>query len=160
MTITVRAAAREDVPALVRLRLANAEQHIRLDPAVYRLPEADVVRQHFEDVLSGGSDVLVLVADVDGEVAGMAELVPLPDPPAHQIAVPRPAADVHTVVLHAHRGRGVGKALLAGVERAASARGVTALHAGVLTLNEDAVRFYASAGYGPRGTMLRKELPA
>ena len=85
----------------------------------------------------------------------MAELVPLPEPPAHQIAVPRPAADVHTVVLDAYRGRGVGKALLAEVERAASERGVSVLYAGILTLNEAAVGFYTAAGHGPRGTMLR-----
>ena len=42
-SITVRLAEREDVRALVRLRLANAEQHIRLDPAVYRLPDAESV---------------------------------------------------------------------------------------------------------------------
>ncbi len=35
---------------------------------------------------------------------------------------------------------------------------MSVLHAGILTLNQDAVGFYASAGYGPRGTMLRKEL--
>ncbi|WP_179118466.1 GNAT family N-acetyltransferase [Saccharothrix sp. ALI-22-I] len=149
---------REDVAALVRLRLANAERHIQLDPAVYRLPDADVVRRHFEDVLSGGSDVLIFVAEVDGGIAGMAELVPLPDPPEHQIAVPRRAADVHTVVLDGYRGRGVGKALLREAERAASERGVSTIYAGILTLNQNAVRFYASAGFGPRGTMLRKEL--
>ncbi|MEU4444092.1 GNAT family N-acetyltransferase [Actinosynnema sp. NPDC050801] len=74
--------------------------------------------------------------------------------------MPRPSADVHTVVLDGYRGRGVGKALLAEVERAAARRGLSVLYAGILTLNEDAARFYTSAGYTQRGTMLRRELPA
>src|SRR6266566_3332009 len=127
MSIMVRAAVRDDVAALVRLRLANAERHIQLDPAVYRMPDVETVRRYFEDVVSAGSDVLIFVADVDGEVAGMAELVPLPDPPDHQIAVPRRAADIHTAVLDGYRGRGVGKALLREAERTAVERGVSVI---------------------------------
>lgn len=65
MKIPVRAARPEDVPALVRLRLANAERHIELDPVAYRLPDAGAVRRYFEGVLSppAPGDVLVLVAE-------------------------------------------------------------------------------------------------
>jgi hypothetical protein len=77
VSIMVRAAVREDVAALVRLRLANAERHIQLDPAVYRLPDVEFVRRYFEDALSAGSDVLIFVADIGGEIVGTAEVVPL-----------------------------------------------------------------------------------
>jgi GNAT superfamily N-acetyltransferase len=116
-----------------------------------------VVRRHFENVLAG-SDIVILVAEVDGRVVGMVELHPVPDPPDHQIAVPRRAAEIHTVVLDQHRGRGVGQRLVAEAERLAAERGVVVISAGILSLNEGAVRFYASAGYGPRGTWLRKLL--
>ncbi|MFF3438295.1 hypothetical protein [Streptosporangium sp. NPDC002721] len=99
MSILVRGAAREDVSALVRLRLANAERHVQLNPAVYRVPGVEAVRGHFEEVLSTGSKTLILVAEVAGEVVGMVEVVPLADPPDHQILAPRRAAEVHTVVL-------------------------------------------------------------
>ncbi|MGW0868644.1 N-acetyltransferase family protein [Streptomyces sp. NPDC002611] len=156
MPILVRAAERDDVPALVRLRLANAERHVQLDPAVYRVPDTEAVRRHFEEVLSG-SKVVILVAEVVGEVVGMVEMVLLADPPDHQILAPCRAADIHTVVLDGHRGEGVGSALLIAAEQAAAERGVSIIYAGIFAPNKRAVRFYSSAGFRPRGTLLSKE---
>lgn len=157
MAITVRKARPADVAALVRLRIANAQAHVELDPARFRVPDAEAVRGHFERVVRGW-DVLILVAEVDGQVAGMVEVVPAPVPPDHQILIPRQTADIHTVVLAEYRDLGLGRALIEEAERAAAQRGVVALGASILTLNEGALRFYAAAGYGPHGTWLRKEL--
>ncbi|MEO3869953.1 GNAT family N-acetyltransferase [Nonomuraea sp. B12E4] len=158
MSILIRAAGREDVPALVRLRLANAETHVRLAPAIYRLPDPEAVRRHFEDALSAETKALISVAEVGGEVVGMVEVVLLADPPDHQILIPRRAAEVHTVVLDGHRGEGIGAALLRAAERTAAEHGVSIIYAGIFTPNEQAVGFYSSAGFGPRGTLLSKEL--
>jgi GNAT superfamily N-acetyltransferase len=84
------------------------------------------------------------------------EVVPLADPPDHQILVPRRAAEIHTVVLDGHRGEGVGSVLVTAAEQAAAERGVLILHAGIFTRNHGAVRFYSSIGFGPRGTVLSK----
>ena len=157
MSILVRAAERDDVPALVRLRLANAERHVQLDAAVYRVPDTEAVRRHFEEVLSVESKVVILVAEVVGEVVGMVEVVLLADPPDHQILAPCRAADIHTVVLDGHRGEGVGSALLIAAEQAAAERGVSIIYAGIFAPNKGAVRFYSSAGFTPRGTLLSKE---
>ncbi|MDP9868342.1 MULTISPECIES: GNAT family N-acetyltransferase [Streptosporangium] len=157
MSILIRAAEREDVPALVRLRLANAERHLQLDPAVYRVPDVEDVRGHFEEVLSTESKVLILVAEVVGEVVGMVEVVLLADPPAHQILAPCRAAEIHTVVLDGHRGEGVGSALLTAAEQAAAEHGVSIIYAGIFASNNGAVRFYSSAGFGPRGILLSKQ---
>jgi GNAT superfamily N-acetyltransferase len=161
MSILVRTAEREDVSVLVRLRLANAERHVHLDPAIYRVPDIEAVRRHFEEVLSAESKVLILVAEAAGEVAGMVEVVLLADPPDHQILILRRAAEIHTVVLDGHRGQGVGSALVIAAEQAAAERGVSilyaGLYAGIFALNEEAIRFYSSAGFGPRGTLLSKE---
>ncbi|SEM59166.1 GNAT family N-acetyltransferase [Streptacidiphilus jiangxiensis] len=161
MSIKVRVAAQGDVPALVRLRLANAERHVQLDRELYRVPDAEVVRQHFEETLrSTEPKAVILVAEVTGdgagEVVGMLELAPLAEPPDHQILVPRRAADVHTVVLEGRRGEGVGSALLQAAEQAASELGISTLYAGIFTPNQAAVRFYSSVGFGPRGTVLSK----
>jgi GNAT superfamily N-acetyltransferase len=157
MSILVRAAERNDVPALVRLRLANAERHVQLDPAVYRVPDVEAVREYFEEVLSADSEVVILVAEAVGEVVGMVEVVLLADPPDHQILAPCRAAEIHTVVLEGHRGEGVGSALLMAAEQAAAERGVSIIYAGIFAQNKGAVRFYSSAGFGPRGTLLSKE---
>ncbi|WP_377267827.1 GNAT family N-acetyltransferase [Peterkaempfera sp. SMS 1(5)a] len=157
MSILVRTAELRDVPALVRLRIANAERHIQLAPDIYRVPDAKAVRKYFEEVVSDGSKVLIPVAEVAGEVVGMAEVVMLAEPPGHQILVPRRGADIHTVVLDGHRGQGVGAALVAAAQRAAVDRGVSILYAGIFAPNEDAVGFYSAAGFGPRGILLSKE---
>lgn len=149
----IRPAERADIPALVRLRLANAERHVQLAPDTFRLPDVEAVRRHFEQVLGFA---LISVAELDGEVVGMVEVVPLPEPPDHQILIPRRGADVHTVVLDGHRGRGVGAALVAAAEQIAAAHGVSILFAGIFATNEEAVAFYSRAGFGPRGILLSK----
>jgi GNAT superfamily N-acetyltransferase len=150
------------VPALVQLRIANAGQHAGLDPAGYRIPEPAPVRRYFEELLSGPpGDIVVLVAEADGTVAGMAELViGSAPPPDHQILVPRLMADVHTVVLERFRGRGIGSALVRAAERHAAQRGVVGLIAPILAPNTGAIDFYSRAGFGPHGVILRKDLPA
>jgi hypothetical protein len=96
----IRPAGRSDVTALVRLRLANAERHVQLAPDLFRIPDEEAVRRYFKNAIG---NALISVAEVDGEVVGMVEVVLLADPPDHQILVPRRAADVHTVVLDGHR---------------------------------------------------------
>lgn len=153
MSLFIRPAERADVPALVRLRLANAERHVQLAPDVFRIPDPAAVRRHFEEVLGSA---LISVAEVEGEVVGMAEVVLLPEPPDHQILVPRGGADVHTVVLDGYRGRGVGAALVAAAEKVAAAHGAAIVFAGIFATNDDAVAFYSASGFGPRGILLSK----
>lgn len=156
-SLLVRPAEQRDVLALVRLRLANAERHVQLAPDIYRVPDVEAVRRHFEQVLANGVKVLISVAEMAGEVVGMAEVVLLDDPPDHQILIPRRRADIHTVVLDGRRGRGVGAALVAAAERAAAEHGVSTLYAGVFAPNEEAAGFYSASGFGPRGLLLSKE---
>ncbi len=160
--ISVRMARAEDVPALVRLRLANAERHVALDPYRHRLPEPEAVRRYFEELLSSPAEamVLVLVAEVRGSVAGMTEIVVTPAPPDHQILVPHRIAQVHTVVLERYRSQGIGKALVTAAEQHAARHGVSRLIAPILASNADALSFYSRAGFGQHGILLSKELTA
>ncbi|MFD9702734.1 GNAT family N-acetyltransferase [Lentzea sp. NPDC059081] len=150
----IRPADRRDVPALVQLRLANAARHVELDPHLFRIPDEAAVRRHFEDV---AGRALISVAEVDGQVVGMAEVVlVLATGPDHQILVPRRAADVHTAVLDGYRGRGIGAALVAEAERVAADHGAELVFANIFATNEKAHAFYSRAGYGPRGILLSK----
>ncbi|MGC4760471.1 GNAT family N-acetyltransferase [Micromonospora trifolii] len=149
----VRPASLSDVPALVELRLANAEAHLALDPDVYRLPQREAVIEHFTAVLSDATARnAVLVAEQGGQVVGMVEVLRLPEPPAHQILRPEPSAQIHTVVLGEARGSGVGSALLDAADRWAAEHGLTYLSAGIHHHNASAVRFYRRHGYAPSGT--------
>jgi GNAT superfamily N-acetyltransferase len=158
MVALTRSARLEDVSALVRLRMVNAEHHVGLGPSVHRRPKEDAVRGYFESRLRDGPDDLLLLAEVAGEVAGMAEVVLRPAPPEHQILIPRRTAEVHTVVLGRYRGQGVGRALLNAAEQTAGDHGVEFLLAVVFAPNEEAVGFYSSAGFGDHGLLLGKAL--
>lgn len=158
--LTVRPASVADVPSLVELRLANAEAHLTLDPGIYRVPQREAVVRHFTAVLAGeaGRDGVLVAEDHDGRVVGMIEVLPLSDPPEHQILRPEPSAQVHTVVLPAARGLGVGSALLAAAQRWATDRGITYLSAGIHHRNVDAVRFYRRHGYTDAGRSLGRRV--
>jgi GNAT superfamily N-acetyltransferase len=155
MSTVVRAAAPRDVPELVGLRMVNAVQHVTLDPRIYRIPDPEAVRQHFTEAV--GRD-LILVADAGRHLDAMVEVLPVRDPPGHQILVPRRAAEVHTVVRPGERGRGLGRRMVEAAAQAAAEQGITILYAGIFTRNEPAVQFYRAAGFGPRGTTLALEL--
>ncbi|MEU8180446.1 GNAT family N-acetyltransferase [Micromonospora sp. NPDC049047] len=154
----VRPAELSDVPALVELRLANATAHLALDPDVYRLPQREAVAQHFTTALTAeaGRDA-ILVAELNGQVVGMVEVLRLPEPPAHQILRPEPSAQIHTVVSDSTRGRGVGAALLDAADRWATENGITSLSAGIHHRNDGAVHFYRRHGYAPSGTSLNRQ---
>ncbi|MGC5285833.1 GNAT family N-acetyltransferase [Micromonospora sp. DT231] len=156
---TVRPAELSDVPALVELRLANAEAHLALDPDVYRLPQREAVAHHFTTTLTDGSGRdAILVAEMGGQVVGMVEVLRLPEPPAHQILRPERSAQIHTVVSGTARGRGVGSALLDAADRWATENAITSLSAGIHHRNDGAVRFYRRHGYAPAGTSLNRQL--
>ncbi|WNV88619.1 GNAT family N-acetyltransferase [Umezawaea sp. Da 62-37] len=153
----VRPAGAADLESLVRLRLANAEAHIALEPSVYRMPSREAVVDHFTSAVASTSDA-ILVAEIGGRVVGMIEVLRRPDPPDHQILRPEPSAFVHTVVLPEARGHEVGAALLAAGERWAAAAGVRHLSAGIHHANAGAVRFYGRHGYHDSGLSLGKRL--
>jgi GNAT superfamily N-acetyltransferase len=163
--LTIRPAIRDDVPALVELRLANAEAHLALDrglsrPAPPRAAVAVAVARHFTGVLAGGpgGDGVLVAETPDGRVVGMVEVVRTPERLEHQILRPEPSAQVHTVVLPEARGLGVGSALLGAAARWAFDRGITYLSAGIHHRNAAAVRFYGRHGYADSGRSLGKRL--
>ena len=160
MTPTIRPAQAADVAALVELRLANARRHVELDPESHCIPDPDAVRRYFAGVLTGEVTPapLILVVEVSGQVAGMTELVLSPDPPDHQILVPRPMAQIHTVVRPGYRGQGIGSSLVQSAQQLAAERGITRLIAPIFSDNDQAVGFYGRAGFIPHGVLLRTDI--
>lgn len=130
MTTLIRPARTEDIAALVRLRLANAQRHIELDPSRHRRPDASAVRQYFQDALTSSA------------------ATPTP---------PHSTAQIHTVVLDSYRGKGIGKALVSEAEQQAAEQGVTLLIAPIFAPNASAISFYSGAGFAQHGVLLSKE---
>ena len=92
-------------------------------------------------------DRVVLVADRDGEIVGMAHLVP-----SRAANAPHRAEVQRVAVADEARGTGIGATLMAAVEEAALERGITLLW---LTTHEgsDACAFYEAVGYTKLGVM-------
>jgi acetyltransferase len=89
---------------------------------------------------------LAIVTELDGEVVAMAQLVPsLAANASHR-------AEVQRVAASAARGRGIGRRLMAEIERRARERGITLLW---LTTHDgsDACAFYEALGYTKLGVM-------
>jgi GNAT superfamily N-acetyltransferase len=93
------------------------------------------------------ADRVVLVAEVDGDVVGMAHLAP-----SRAANAPHRAEVQRVAVAESARGSGMGRALMAAVEDAARGRGITLLW---LTTHEgsEACAFYEAAGYTKLGVM-------
>jgi GNAT superfamily N-acetyltransferase len=92
-------------------------------------------------------DRVVLVAERDGEVVGMAHIAP-----SRAANAPHRAEVQRIAVAAGTRGGGVGRALLTAVEEEARRRGITLLW---LTTHEgsEACTFYEAVGYAKLGVM-------
>ena len=132
----IRAAAREDIPALMRLIRALA---------VYEKLEHMVVANEalLEAALFGGAaGAEALVCQTDGESVGMAIYT-------HNFSsfLGRKSLYLEDLFVEpAHRGKGYGKAMLAALARIAVERGCGRFDWMVLDWNEPSIRFYESLG--------------
>jgi GNAT superfamily N-acetyltransferase len=106
---------------------------------------ATLERSHREALVEAGR--LVLVAELDGEVVGMAHLAP-----SGAANAPHRAEVQRVAVAETARGTGVGRQLMGAAEEAALERGLTLLW---LTTHDrsDACAFYEAVGYTKLGVM-------
>ena len=91
----------------------------------------------------------ILVADVDGAVAGFADLRPTRD----EDEDPGTVAELVSIYLAPHAwGAGIGRELMAAVLDTAARAGFRHITLWVLDTNDRARRFYDAAGWRPDGT--------
>ncbi|GIW08700.1 MAG: N-acetyltransferase [Dehalococcoidia bacterium] len=137
MTSRIRPATPADVPAIARLIRGLAEYE--------RLPAApDEARLH-EHLFGPRPYAEVLVADTAGRVVGFALFFS-----SYSTFLTRPGIYLEDLFVEPeHRGRGIGKALLARLARIAVERDCARLEWSVLNWNAPAIRFYDSLGAVP-----------
>lgn len=156
----IRGASSDDLDALVELRCENGRAHLALDSVRHRVPHVEDVRSHFRSVLgqteSARGEHQILIAELDGLVVGMTELIVAPNPPRHQIAAERRTAQIHTIVRPEQRGGGVGQALMEAAERLAAETAIDELVAPILLANERAASFYERNGFAVFGQLFGK----
>ncbi len=154
----IRRATRGDIDGLRRLYDEFHAFHVRGVPKYLRVPEpGEVDPQEFNRALERlieGDEATLLVAEVQGALAGLAEvyLDPLPHSP---FVVPRRTATLQSlVVTQCATGTGLGRALVEAAERWAAERGAEEMKAKTWEFPEGPQAFYEALGY----TTLRREL--
>lgn len=144
MTVAVRAAEPGDAAALVALATevgGEPEGWLLSDRAWRNI----VDERRYLRAARRNRNGAVLVAEVDGEVVGRLSISRDPHPASPHVA------DFGLMVASAHRGRGIGTALLAAAEEWARGAGVTKLELHVFPHNEPAIALYERVGYQREG---------
>ncbi|HXF73026.1 MAG TPA: GNAT family N-acetyltransferase [Actinomycetota bacterium] len=155
-SVKVRQATPEDVPALVGLfkeleRLQRDWRVFTPRPGFY-----DEVAAKYEAAM-GREDAVVLVAEAEGDVVGMAY---------GEVHVPSRFSDERAlelsgvVVRAGHRGKGVGRALVQEATRFARERGVPWVTLKVFAQNRGAMEFWEGLGFTPRVVQLTSSTEA
>lgn len=106
----------------------------------------DMVTRSVDDQVAWLSErsgaLAVVVAEIDGAVAGFASLSPYRDRPGYRTTVE------DSIYVHAdHRGTGVGRALLANILEAATARGFHSVMARVVSEHATSIRLHQAHGF-------------
>ncbi len=143
MTPTICPMCEEDIATVAALRM----EAFFLDTDRTYQEDCAGLRQLLLDDSAGKA----LVAHVDGNVAGTVLLVPEELDAAHDLT-PWLAG---LVVAEAHRGNGIGSALVSAVEHHAAASGVETLY----LYSWDARRFYAARGWIEMETFIQDGSP-
>jgi GNAT superfamily N-acetyltransferase len=146
--LAIRPVTLDDLETLVDVYLDTAAHHANIDPEVFHVPtREDVARRLRRRVDGRGRTGEYVAAMVGDEMAGSAS-VDLADPlePGNMVRNV-PTAEFGVSVVEAWRGRGIGSALIAHLERWAADHGVERMILNVSEANDGAIRLYHALGY-------------
>ena len=150
--LTIRPAAPPDLAAVGRLGALLVRTHHDFDPQRFipAMPRTEHLYASFLGRRLGEANMVVLVAEREGEVLGYTYAgVEGND----YMALRGPAGVLYDIVVDpAHRGRGIGRALLDATLSALKARGAPRVVLSTAERNETAQRLFARAGF--RRTMV------
>ena len=138
-----------DYDALVALFDELDDFHRRARPDVFRRFEGPArPREQIEQWLAGPGST-VLVAELDGMVAGLAVLLTRPPSPFAG-AVPIKAIELDNLVVHSGlRSQGIGRRLVEAAIGWSREQGASHVGVSVHAFNRNARRFYERTGFAP-----------
>jgi len=158
--VHIRPAAPADVQALGRLGALLVRLHHDLDPErfIAAAPQTEHRYGAFLGRQLAEPSVVVLVAERGGEVVGYAYAAVEGN---DYMSLRGPAGVLHDIVVDAaHRGQGVGRALLDAALQALAAKGAPRVVLSTAERNETAQRLFARAGFRRTMIEMTKELGA
>lgn len=151
--LTIREPAAGDEAAYLLLMRQVHELHAGNRPDVYRPFQEEALREGFGRLPSGESG-FALLAELDGEPAGLCVAL-YKAPPDNPLVRPRRVAFLDDLcVAEAHRGRGIGTRLFQAARQRAEADGMESLELMVWGFNEQARRFYERLGMTEKSRIL------
>ena len=156
MAIRIDNATASDLADIVASAAALvASDAARFEPATTNLDWAATDGSAYANSLLAGEDSLVLLARDGDEVVGHLVGRLHRGNSLHPVRV----AELESIhVYPAHRGGGVGSALVAAFHQWAADRGAGRALVTAYAANEGALRFYARHGFGPRSVILDREV--
>ena len=142
---------------MVELEHASAIHHASVDPARWRVPEIDAIARYRRNRRVADPDGGALVAEADGRVVGMVELLPRGfTADAGAARMPIPSVDVGLSVAPEWRRRGVGTALMGAAEEWAHEHGARRVILDLAAANTGALHLYERLGYEVHGLLMDK----
>jgi RimJ/RimL family protein N-acetyltransferase len=144
MTVEIRPAEPGDAAALIALADAVGAEpgEWLLTDRAWRTPAEE---RRYLRILRRDANGAVFVAEDDGRIVGRLAVARDPHPSSAHVA------DFGLMVSAAHRGRGIGRALLAAADGWARSAGVMKLELHVFPHNEAAIALYEKAGFEREG---------
>jgi ribosomal protein S18 acetylase RimI-like enzyme len=155
---TIRPAVPADLPSVGRLGALLVRTHHDFDPKrfIAATPRTEHSYGSFLGTQLEEPDVVILVAERDGEVLGYTYA----GVEGHDyMSLRGPAGVLYDIVVDpAHRGHGVGRMLLEATIAALEARGAPRVVLSTAQRNEGAQRLFARAGFRPTMIEMTREL--
>ena len=148
MSVTIRAATRDDVDPLASLRPAVHDQHVMAHPEFFKPVTRAAARADAETWLQQ-ENAHVHIAVADGEAVGYLLAYLYVRPEGGLVRARRTLHIDQIAVLESQRGRGCGTALLGAARALARELGVDAIDLEVWDFNERARRFFIGQGFAP-----------
>src|SRR5215208_4570459 len=165
MEIAVRQMRSGDGPALARIHEQMARYYADLAPAHFEMPVIDGLAEELDAELGGApTPDVALVAEIDGEVAGLLLGRMLAPQPGAQREIARDMRERRLRIEYiatdeAHRRRGVATALVEAAEAQARDRGATIVETWTYHGSALSLPFWTERmGYAERSVNLRTQL--
>jgi GNAT superfamily N-acetyltransferase len=158
---SIRRATRGDVDVLVGLYREFHEFHVKGVPDRLKSPDeydTDDLRSKLVDIMEA-EDSSIFVAELDGQVIGLAEVY-IKEDESNPYRVSYKYAHLQSIMVsERYRRRDIGRQLLRTVEKWSKEKGGAEVRLNIWEFNSGPLRFYEKEGYRTlRRTMVRQPL--
>lgn len=142
----VRLATKKDIPYIDELRKELFLLHAAGRPEMFRQEFNTALREHTNDWLDE-DDRCIYLFEEDGAICGLAS-VHFTEKEASTYFIPHKFCTINEIIVDkSHRGKGIGKALVAQIREDALAKGFDRLELNMWEFNESALAFYEALGF-------------